>query len=164
MADGGRPGLMNNGSGDEWTVVFTAEGAFIHVFDHESTMTHYRSPDRELWPGLLDGIPAVFRPQITEPSFGDEEGQLLATAVLWRLSADDRWHAGEGITFPPTSSTGTSRSPRTTTRPNWTRRRSSTSSRTAPLTDVIVQALNREMTVARLHEDLAAVGYSTAAA
>lgn len=40
--------LMNNGSGDEWAVVFTAEGAFIRVFDHESAMTPYRSPDREM--------------------------------------------------------------------------------------------------------------------
>ncbi|MFE9658352.1 hypothetical protein [Micromonospora sp. NPDC006431] len=92
--------LMDNGSGDEWAVVFTADGAFIRAFDHESAMTPYRDPDHELWPGLLDGIPAVFRPQIEEPAFGDEEGQFLATAVLWRLSADDRWHAGEGITFP----------------------------------------------------------------
>jgi hypothetical protein len=93
--------LMSNGSGDEWAVVFTADGAFIRVFDHESPMSPYRDPDRELWPGLLDGMPAAFDPQVQEPAFGDEEGRLLATAVLWRLAGDDRWHAGDGITFPP---------------------------------------------------------------
>ncbi|MEO3927853.1 hypothetical protein ABGB07_28880 [Micromonosporaceae bacterium B7E4] len=30
--------LMSNGSGDEWAVVFTADGAFIRVFDHESAI------------------------------------------------------------------------------------------------------------------------------
>lgn len=93
--------LMNNGSGDEWAVVFTDDGAFIRAFDHESAMTPYRSPDHELWPGLLDGIPAVFESQIEEPAFGDEEGQFVATAVLWRLSDDERWYAGEDIAFPP---------------------------------------------------------------
>lgn len=44
--------LMSNGSGDGWAVAFTADGAFIRVFDHESAMTPYRDPDRELWPGL----------------------------------------------------------------------------------------------------------------
>ncbi|MET7402659.1 hypothetical protein ABZS66_55185 [Dactylosporangium sp. NPDC005572] len=93
--------LMSNGSGDEWAVVFTAQGTFIRVFDHESPMTPYRDPDHELWPGLLDGVPPVFRPQVEEPAFGDEEGQFLATAVLWRHAGDDRWHTGENIVFPP---------------------------------------------------------------
>ncbi|WP_432825678.1 hypothetical protein [Dactylosporangium sp. CA-092794] len=92
--------LMSNGGGDEWAVVFTAQGAFIRVFDHESPMTPYRDPDHELWPGLLDGIPPMFRPQVEEPAFGDEEGQFFATAVLWRGAGDDRWHAGESIVFP----------------------------------------------------------------
>jgi hypothetical protein len=111
IVDGGYPytrtwgddeaALMSNGSGDEWAVVFTAEGAFIRVFDHECALTPYRDLDRELWPGLLDGIPEVFHPQIEEPAFGDEEGQFVATAVLWRPSGDDQWHAGEDIAFPP---------------------------------------------------------------
>jgi hypothetical protein len=97
----GEAALMSNGSGDEWAVVFAAHGAFIRVFDHESPMTPYRDPDHELWPGLLDGMPPVFGPQVEEPAFGDEEGQFLATAVLWRRAEDDRWHTGENIVFPP---------------------------------------------------------------
>jgi hypothetical protein len=92
--------LMSNGSGDEWAVVFTADGAFIRVFDHESSMTPYRDADHELWPGLLDGVPAAFGPLLDEPAFADDVDQFLATAVLWRLADDDRWHAGEGIVFP----------------------------------------------------------------
>ncbi|WP_309140722.1 hypothetical protein [Micromonospora sp. M51] len=93
--------LMSNGSGDEWAVVFTPDGAFIRLFDHESAMSPYRHPDHELWPGLVDGVPEVLRSQLTEPAFCDEDGRLVATTVLWRLVEDDRWHAGDGITFPP---------------------------------------------------------------
>lgn len=177
--------LMDNGSGAEWAVVFAAEGAFIRVFDHESAMTPYRSRDHELWPGLLDGIPAGFRPQIEEPAFGAEEGQFLATAVLWRLSGDDRWYAGEGIIFPPP------RGPHDNNAPDGSAlleillddivERYVTFAEDyyeteldptvveyvvahRPLTDVLVQALNPEMTVARLHEDIATIGYPIATA
>ncbi|MCX5065341.1 hypothetical protein OOJ91_05545 [Micromonospora lupini] len=172
--------VMDNGSGDEWTVVFTAAGAFIRAFAHESAMSPYRDPDHELWAGLLDGIPAVFRPLIEEPAFGDEEGRFVATAVLWRLSDDDRWHVGEGITFPSPPGPHGDNAPDGTdllgillddivdryvefaedyyeieVDPGViehvvTHR---------PLTDVVVRALNPEATVARLREDTAAIGY-----
>jgi hypothetical protein len=172
--------LMSNGSGDEWAVVFATEGAFIRVFDHESTMTPYRDPDPELWPGLLDGIPAVFRRQVEEPAFGDETGQFIATAVLWRCAGDDRWHAGEGIIFPPL------RGPYDGTGPDgaamleillddiveryvefaagyhemellpWAVAHVVAH---RPLTDAVVQALNPHATIAALRADLGAIGY-----
>ena len=49
--------LMSNGGGDEYAIVFTADGTFIRVFAHESTMSPYRDQHRELWPGLLDNLP-----------------------------------------------------------------------------------------------------------
>ncbi|MFI7553810.1 hypothetical protein ACIBQ2_29200 [Micromonospora sediminimaris] len=179
----GEAALMNNGSGDEWAVVFTADGAFIRVFAHESAMTPYRDPDHELWPGLLDGIPSAFRPQIEEPAFGDEEGQFLATAVLWRLCDDDRWYAGEDITFPAlhrpydAAPDGSGlleillddiadqyvtfaedyyeiEVDRTVVEHVVAHR---------PLTDADVQALNPELSVAELYEDIATIGYPTAA-
>ena len=79
-------------------------------------MSPYRDPDHELWPGLLDGIPEVLRPQVEEPAFCDETGQLLATAVLWRLIGDDRWHSGEDITLSSRSPTCGKTSPRLATR------------------------------------------------
>jgi hypothetical protein len=96
----GEAALMSNGSGDEYSVVFTDAGVFVRVFDHESGMTPYANDDHALWPGLLDGLPPEFRSHVTEPAYCDE-GNLNATAVLWRRTGDDRWHAGEGITFPP---------------------------------------------------------------
>ncbi|GAB7051176.1 hypothetical protein [Catenuloplanes indicus] len=96
----GAAGSMSNGSGDEWTIVFGPAGAFIRVFDHESNMSPYGNEDHEPWPGLLDGLPEVFRPQVEQPAFRDEEGTFVATAVLWRQTGDSRWHAGDGIVFP----------------------------------------------------------------
>jgi hypothetical protein len=49
--------LMSNGSGDEYSIVFTDTGVFIRVFDHESQMTPYANDDHALWPRLLDGLP-----------------------------------------------------------------------------------------------------------
>ncbi|MBF9134167.1 hypothetical protein I0C86_35305 [Plantactinospora sp. S1510] len=172
--------LMSNGSGDEWAVVFTADGAFIWVFDHESAMSPYHDPDHELWPGLLDGIPAVLRPQVAEPAFCDESGQFIATAVLWRLVGDDRWYAGEGISFPPLSG------PYDHTGPDGSGMleillddivdrfvefasdyyeievdRAAVEHVVAhrPLTDTLIQALNPRLTLADLREDIATISY-----
>ncbi len=79
---------MSNGSGDDYFIVFTADGAFIRGFDHESSMSPWREDPRELWPGLLDGLPGVFLPLVREPAFG-YEGLLSATFCLWRLHSDD---------------------------------------------------------------------------
>lgn len=176
--------LMTNGSGDEWTIVFTADGAFIWVFDHESAMSPYRDPDHELWPGLIDGMPDAWRPQLEEPAFCDDIGQFIATAVLWRLTGDDRWHAGEGISFPPL------RGPYDDMGPDGSAMleilcddvvdrfvefagdyyeidvdRAAVEHVVAqqPLTDAVIQALNPQLTVAELHKDIAAIGYPIAA-
>ncbi|MFI5914778.1 hypothetical protein [Dactylosporangium sp. NPDC051541] len=69
---------MSDGSGDEWHIVFTADGVFVRVFAHESRMSPYRDADRELWPGLLDGLPGVFEPQLEEAAFANEDGDFLA--------------------------------------------------------------------------------------
>jgi hypothetical protein len=197
IIDGGKPyyvyipawgkdeaALMSNGSGDEWAVVFTADGVFIRVFDHESTMSPYGDPDHELWPGLTDGIPVALCPQLEEPAFCDETGQFIATAVLWRLVGDDRWHAGEGITFPPL------RGPYDDTGPDGSSMleillddivdrfvefardyyeievdRAIVEHVVAhqPLSDAVIRALNPHLTVADLRKDVATIGYPIAA-
>ncbi|SNY75811.1 hypothetical protein [Paractinoplanes atraurantiacus] len=97
----GEAALMSNGGGDEYTIGFAEAGVFIRLFDHESAMSPYAASDEAtLWPGLLDGLPPEFAGYVTEPAFCDG-GVLNATAVLWRRAADERWHAGAGITFPP---------------------------------------------------------------
>ncbi|MFI0482723.1 hypothetical protein [Actinomadura sp. 9N215] len=94
---------MDNGSGDEYSIVFTDSGAFIRGFDHESIMSPYADDDYALWPGLVESIPEQFAAQATEPAFchhGDEEPFLAATVCLWRLHDDLSWRTGD-VEFPP---------------------------------------------------------------
>ena len=88
--------LMDNGSGDAYSIVFSPAGAFLRGFDHESPMNRY--DDDELWPGLTAGVPQSLAHHLDEPAFG-LDGILLATVCLWRETGDDRWHAGD-VTFP----------------------------------------------------------------
>ncbi|GIJ34536.1 hypothetical protein [Micromonospora sediminimaris] len=120
--------LMNNGTGDEWAVVFTADGAFIRAFAHESAMTPYRDPDHELWPGLLDGIPSAFRPLLDD--IVDQYVQFAED--YYEIEVNRK--AIEHIVAH------------------------------RPLTDVVVQALNPDVTAAGLHEEITAIGYPLAAA
>lgn len=91
--------LMDNGSGDDYAIVFTADGVFGHGFDHESVMSPWADTDHEDgWPGLTDGIPEAFRPYLKEPAFC-VDGVLNATAVFWRETGDAQWRAGK-VEFP----------------------------------------------------------------
>jgi hypothetical protein len=90
---------MTDGSGDEFTIVFTRSGgAFIRGLYHDSPMLTNHDG---LWPGLLDGLPDEFRPQVAEPAFFGPDGTLDATFVLWRSAGDAEWQAGNGIDFSP---------------------------------------------------------------
>ncbi|MEU8674586.1 hypothetical protein [Streptomyces sp. NPDC048560] len=84
---------MRNGSGDEYSIVFSPDGVYARGFDHESPMSPY--VDDVLWPGVLDDVPAVFQRFVEEPSFGDESGVPLVTACLWRETSDSAWRTGD---------------------------------------------------------------------
>ncbi|WP_249998740.1 hypothetical protein [Actinoplanes sp. M2I2] len=174
--------LMSNGSGDEYTIVFSEAGAFIRLFDHESAMSPYAASDKmALWPGLLDGLPPEFAGHVTEPAFCDGD-DLVATAVLWRRTTDERWHAGVGITFPPPRG-------RHDINPDGADRLSILCDDIAdeyvdfagdyyeaeidrdavghvaalrPLTDDVVRALNRESSLAAVRTEVVAIGYPIA--
>ncbi|MFC4111596.1 hypothetical protein [Nonomuraea zeae] len=88
---------MRNGSGDEYSVVFSAAGAYIRGFAHEAVMSPYGNDGP--WPGVLDSVPEVFRRCVREPAFCDEDGMPVVTACLWRETGDDRWRVGE-IDYP----------------------------------------------------------------
>ncbi|GAB3284888.1 hypothetical protein [Kineosporia babensis] len=100
----GQAAIHQNGGGDEWAVIFTPDGCFIRVFDHESKMTPYRDSDMDLWPGLFDGLPEAFRDQLEEPAFSDD-GDYVATALLWRGFGDPQWATGRNIVFPEVEGT-----------------------------------------------------------
>ena len=170
---------MCNGTGDEYSIVFSPAGAYVRVFDHESSMSPWRDPESPRpWPVLLESVPEVFRPYIEEPAFR-LEGVPLVTACLWRQASDDHWHTGN-IAVPsdrddPDRAEGllelvldgspdgyqqfaeeyyeVSLDPADVAAIYALR----------PLTDQLVTALNPHRTLAELAEDLDSVGYPTAA-
>lgn len=100
-APGKEVALMENGSGDDFSVVFTPAGVLIRGFDHESEMSPYGTDDEQVWPGVIDEVPAALRPLLDEPAFHDEcIGAPRVTACLWRETHDTVWRAGSTITFP----------------------------------------------------------------
>lgn len=165
---------MRNGSGDEYSIVFSAAGAYVRGFDHESPMSPYAEDGP--WPGVLDDVPDVFRPCVEEPAFSDEDGMPLITACMWRETGDDGWKTGT-IDFPDEETEDpdgagylfqllVDRSPEAFQR--WAEDyyeipvdleavRHVFSSR--PLTEGVVSALNSEITLADLAEDIAEIGY-----
>ncbi|MGV9625974.1 hypothetical protein [Streptomyces sp. NPDC003487] len=165
---------MQNGSGDEYSIVFSDAGAYVRGFAHESPMSPYVEDGP--WPGVLDDVPDVFRSCVEEPAFSDEDGMPVVTACLWRETGDDCWRTGV-IDFPdeasgdPDGAWGlfhllVDRSPDAFQR--WAEDyyevpvdldavRHVFSSR--PLTDAVVQALNSDIVLTDLANDLAAIGY-----
>ncbi|MEU0130614.1 hypothetical protein [Streptomyces sp. NPDC006289] len=96
--------LMENGSGDDSSVLFTPAGVLIRGFDHGSAMSSCGTDDKQVWPGVIDEVPAVLRPPLDEPAFCDEGIDApRVTACLWRETGDTAWRTGSGIGFPPGS-------------------------------------------------------------
>jgi hypothetical protein len=56
----------------------------------------------EVWPGVLDEVPEVIRPLVTEPAFCDENGVPVATCCLWRRAEGTAWRTG-GVDHPEES-------------------------------------------------------------
>ncbi|MFD9501997.1 hypothetical protein [Streptomyces sp. NPDC060035] len=93
--------LMENGSGDDFAILFTSAGVLIRGFDHESEMSPYGTDDEQVWPGVIDEVPAPLRPLLDEPAFRDEGIDApRVTACLWRETGDTAWRTGSAIAFP----------------------------------------------------------------
>ncbi|MFE9417794.1 hypothetical protein ACFYMX_19455 [Streptomyces griseofuscus] len=165
---------MRNGSGDEYSIVFSAAGAYVRGFAQESPMSPYAEDGP--WPGVLDDVPDVFQSCVGEPAFSDEDGMPVVTACMWREAGDDHWKAGT-IDFPE-ATTGdpdgaaylfsllTDRSAEAFQR--WAEDYYEVSVdleavrhvlSSHPLTERVVHALNPEITLADLAEDITEIGY-----
>ncbi|MFE3072620.1 hypothetical protein [Streptomyces sp. NPDC059247] len=93
--------LMDNGSGDDFSVLFTPAGVLIRGFAHESAMSPYATDDEEVWPGVIDEVPASLRPLLYEPAFFDEGiGLPRVTVCLWRETGDTAWRTGSAVAPP----------------------------------------------------------------
>ncbi|NUR94862.1 MAG: hypothetical protein HOV67_06320 [Kribbellaceae bacterium] len=84
--------LMRDGSGGEYSIVFSPDGVFGYGFDHESPMSPYVNQMKP-WPGLLDGVPEVFHEQRDDKAFNDN-GTPRATVCFWRTADDGAWRCG----------------------------------------------------------------------
>ncbi|MEU3406663.1 hypothetical protein ABZ766_22360 [Streptomyces sp. NPDC006670] len=103
-APGTEAALMDNGSGDDFSVLFTPAGVLVRGFDHESPMSPYGTDDEQVWPGVIDEVPAALRPLLDHPAFVDEGlGVARVTACLWWETGGTAWRAGSAIDFPPGS-------------------------------------------------------------
>ncbi len=89
---------IRNGSGDDSFIVFAPAGGFIRGFEHESPMSPWRTDPPTQWPGLTDGLPEVFAEFLTESAFA-LEGVFAATYCLWRQQHDTSWQTGP-VTYP----------------------------------------------------------------
>jgi hypothetical protein len=87
-----RLGSMSDGAGNDYSIAFVPAGTFIRGFDHESPMSPAVNDD-EVWPGLIDDVPASFEDMLTEPAFS-YEGVLSATYCIWREKGQPEWRTG----------------------------------------------------------------------
>ncbi|TDT97281.1 hypothetical protein EDD99_5393 [Streptomyces sp. 846.5] len=173
-ADDEEMASMRNGSGDEYSIVFSAAGAYVRGFDHESPMSPYGN-EGEPWPGVIDEVPEIFKPFVEEPAFTDENGMPVVTACLWRGATDERWQHGV-IDFPegavdPDGTTSlfdllVERSPEAFQRFAEDYYEVSVDLAAVsqvyvqqPLTQELVSSLNPEVSLADLAQDISEIGY-----
>lgn len=81
-ADGQQLASMDNGSGDEYSVVFVDGAVFVRGFDHESDLSPFTRNPVSLHPGIFDGLPARLQELAVEPAF-QMEGVLMASLACW---------------------------------------------------------------------------------
>ncbi|MEU6346968.1 hypothetical protein ABZ883_39180 [Streptomyces sp. NPDC046977] len=91
---------MRDGSGGDYSIVFSSAGAYARGFDHESPMSPHRVTPPVPWPGLFDGLPKVFAHNVSEPAFTGHDGTPRVTVCFWREQADARWTAGNVEALP----------------------------------------------------------------
>lgn len=91
---------MRDGCGNDYSIVFSPVGAYARGFDHESPMSPYRVTPPLPWPGLFDGVPEAFLPHISEPACNEQDGTPRATVCFWREHAGSEWRSGAVEALP----------------------------------------------------------------
>ncbi|MDV5146836.1 hypothetical protein R1T08_22250 [Streptomyces sp. SBC-4] len=172
---------MKDGQGDEYTIVLSQAGAFARVFAHESPLSPFGElADGQTWPGVLDGLPDAFREYLAEPAFTDEDGIHVTTACLWRETGDTVWQTGP-VEYPDLGDDASQEDPDGSGRllhllvdrsaeayAEWASDYYETEVdleavrrvlALTPLTAELVAALNPDVTLADLAEDVQEIGY-----
>lgn len=91
--EGQQMASMRNGSGDEYSIVFSDAGAYIRGFDHESDLSPWSNEPLAIVAGLVDDVPASLREHIDEPAFSSQ-GVPALSVCLWREAGDPSWSFG----------------------------------------------------------------------
>ena len=179
---GEQMGSMRDSSGNDFFALFNKHGCFFKGFDHEAEMSPYREDPKRMWPGVLDSVPKVFASGLNEPAFNMED----TTLCIWRQYKDRRWQIGE-IAFPQLKPRpdGSERDPdgssyllspldgKPKTYHDWAVKHYAGGFNGEnltlahvkhvyahkPLTAAMVKAINPELTLADLAEEIAEIGY-----
>lgn len=85
-APGQEMASWRNGSGDDYAIVFTSDGAYLRGYSQGCGL----GADT---PGMTDGVPEVFAPQLAEVAFTFDEEKLI-TVCMWRTWDDVAWRHG----------------------------------------------------------------------
>ncbi|OPA73596.1 hypothetical protein BVG16_27690 [Paenibacillus selenitireducens] len=86
-------GVVKNGAGDHFYVIFMKEGVLIKGFDHESPLSPHAREDGEIWPGMYDEVPEALLTRLQNISESLEADDV--TFCLWHMVNDPSWRSGE---------------------------------------------------------------------
>ncbi len=164
---------MNNGSGDEYFILFNSHGAIIKGFAHESPMSLYADESDGPCPGALDNVPDDFKDFLSEPAFSIKD----TTFCIWRKYTDSSWQVGS-IDYPEGNDPDGSEEllsildGRPTTYKEFAEDYYEKEVNLyavehiyqhRPLTSEIVAALNADVSLGELKSDMEEIGYQSAA-
>ncbi len=170
--EGEQMASMRNGAGDDFYAHFSAAGCWLKGFSHECAMSPYRQDPLRVWPGVLDSVPKEFAACVSEPAFTLDD----TTFCIWRRVSDAAWQTGE-IEFPRYEDPDGSEEllsnldglPSTyqAYAAEYFERDVDLDAVTQvyshqPLTAKLLAALNPELALSDLEEDLAEIGYPSA--
>jgi hypothetical protein len=82
---------MRDGSGDEMFIIFAAADVLIKGFAHESRVSPYQTNPPQVYPGILDGIPASLLYLLQEPALEFE----ATTFCIWHTDDVLGWQHGQ---------------------------------------------------------------------
>ncbi len=170
-ADGQEMASMRDGCGDSYFILFTEAGAILKGLAHNSAAWQKTLDFARPLPGVFDQVPVEFANFLCESAFSIQD----TTFCIWRRRGDPSWQVGAIEPLDGEDPDGSAELLRLLDGDpeayrTWAEDYFETSvARSAadhiyahrPLTDEIVKALNPELSLVDLEEDLAEIAYPT---